>query len=576
MSDFKSLRPPERSATDIARELREHFTRSLYEVTGAQAQPDPVLGALFHALAVQVDRVYQEADQVFFAAALDDLIRGLGMPARLARPAQAVVQFSQLQGRETISSETELIGYQATGAQAVFTPDAPVDIAPTEIVFAAVAEAGRLSTLPGARLPWVNQPILPGNSTPIELSSAAPTLFLAFETDAEHLSRIGLYVEAASQASPILAVLARSPWQLLDGRGQVTERGVLRSSRTRGGMQRLDFVKDRRAATVEPGDVDRLVPLVGGVYGANVWLMPELAPDRRWRSGLPPAIAAAVPRVLPPGHERALDRQLAWLQVPLPAGSRGVASQIARVAVNCVTASNIEAWNEQIDFGRMGAVVSHRPLGATDRHIMGVLGVTGESGTPYLDISDLEAPPGSGRYRYRGNARFEFTPAKQASGRYDGYGMMRLLYCDGEGGNGIAVGEIKQIRSELARNPTARVANLTPTRGGAAPPAYTDARDRFAELLRTRERVVTPADIEIAAKATEPRIGQVKVASASQITDTGLELVTDVTVSVSPEDFADPEAELERLRTELEQYLGERCMIGQQIRVAIAEERRAS
>jgi len=71
MSEFKSLRPPERSATDIARELREHFTRSLYEVTGAQAQPDPVLGALFHALAVQVDRVYQEADQVFFAAALD-------------------------------------------------------------------------------------------------------------------------------------------------------------------------------------------------------------------------------------------------------------------------------------------------------------------------------------------------------------------------------------------------------------------------------------------------------------------------------------------------------------------------
>ncbi|MBL8984719.1 MAG: hypothetical protein JNJ80_00510, partial [Gemmatimonadetes bacterium] len=53
MADQKSLRPPERTAGDIARELREQFTRRLYEITGAQAQPDPVLGALFHSLAVQ-------------------------------------------------------------------------------------------------------------------------------------------------------------------------------------------------------------------------------------------------------------------------------------------------------------------------------------------------------------------------------------------------------------------------------------------------------------------------------------------------------------------------------------------
>ncbi len=574
MSDQKSLRPAQRTATDVARELREHFTRALYEVTGAQAAPDPVLGAVFHSLAVQIDRVYQEADQVFFAAALDDLIRGLGMPARLARPAQTVVQFSQLQGRESISPEIELIGYKASGEQILFSPDATVDIAPIELVFAGVYEGGRLSTLPGARLPWVNQPILPGNSTPLSLAGAAPTVFLAFETDPGHLSRIGVFAETSGPPGTMAATLARSPWQLLDGGGRVTERGVLRSTLTRGGMRRLKFFADPTATDFEASGVAGAVPLVGGVYGSALWLFPEIGTDRRWRSMIPPAIAGAVPRLLPPGQEKSLDRLLVWLQISLPAGTRGVANQIARFAVNCVTASNIEVWNEQIDFDRMGSVVSHRPIGATNRHVMGVLSVTGESGSPYLEVSDLEAPAGTGRYRYRGNARFEFAPAKHASGRFDTYAMLRLLYCDGDEGNGIAVGELKQIRSELMKNPIARVASLTPTKGGAAPPDYLDARDRFAELLRTRERVVTSADVDIAVRASEPRVVSVGVESASEITEAGLGLVTRVGVGVVPEDFADPDAEFERLKTELERYLSERCMIGQRIVVSI--ERKAA
>jgi hypothetical protein len=81
--------------------------------------------------------------------------------------------------------------------------------------------------------------------------------------------------------------------------------------------------------------------------------------------------------------------------------------------------------------------------------------------------------------------------------------------------------------------------------------------------------VVTAADIEIAVRAAEPRVGEVRVDSASEITDVGLGLVTRVTAVVSPDDFADPEAELERLRTELESYLSERCMIGQRISVSV-------
>jgi hypothetical protein len=150
--------------------------------------------------------------------------------------------------------------------------------------------------------------------------------------------------------------------------------------------------------------------------------------------------------------------------------------------------------------------------------------------------------------------------------------MLRLLYCDGEEGNGIPPGEIKQIRSDLPNNPTARVTSLTPSKGGASPPAYADARDRFAELLRTRERLVTAADIEIAVRSFEPNVRRVLVESASEITGAGLGLVTRVTAYVAPTDFADPEAEFERLAVELERYLAERSMIGHRISVAISPE----
>jgi hypothetical protein len=242
------------------------------------------------------------------------------------------------------------------------------------------------------------------------------------------------------------------------------------------------------------------------------------------------------------------------------------------VTVNCTTASNVEVWSEQIDFDRMGNVVTHRPMGAIHRHVMGVLSVHGETGDPYVEVSDLEAAATVGRYRYSGNARFEFAPARQPGGRFDTYAMLRLLYCDGGEGNGILPGEIKQLRGDLPNNPTARVASLTASKGGGAPPDYADARDRFAELLRTRERLVTAADIEIAVRSFEPNVRAVTVDSTSEITDAGLGLVTRVTARVVEDDFADPEAELERLAVELEGYLAERSMIGHRITVIITRE----
>ena len=146
--------------------------------------------------------------------------------------------------------------------------------------------------------------------------------------------------------------------------------------------------------------------------------------------------------------------------------------------------------------------------------------------------------------------------------------MVRLLFCDGERANQLDIGDVRRIVSKLT-NVTAQVSNMTVTRGGSSPLAYADARLRFAELLRSRERVVTAADMEIASQAYEPRIRDVQVRSSTEIHNRGLQLVNTVTVRTARADYADPDAELVRLRESLERHLQERCVIGQRIRVVV-------
>lgn len=556
-----------RTADDIAAELRREFERALHQRYGTEPQPDPVLATLFHTFAVQVSRIYDQAETVFPEAVIDDLISGLGMAPRLAAPAQTVVTFNHLDQRERISPETDLIAYRSTGEQIHFAPDESIELALTDLVFAAVYEDRRLRTIAGARVPGSDAPTPPA-AAPLDLGRAGPALFLAFRTDPSHLSGLGVFIDTQPRDGDVSLALGRSVWQLLTDDGRVAERAVLRPRPGRGGVRRLQWPEDGIERDADGStDVQRALQLGEGPYGRQVWVFPAIPPDRRCTCPVPRVIAAAAATLVPEGHEHALDKPLAWVQVPLPAGTRGIANAIQRIAVNCVTASNVEVFNERIVFDRTGTVVSMRPEGKAGRHVMGVVSVTGESGTVYAPETDAEATPGAGQYRYRAG-RLELWPYRKPTGRFDAFAMVRLLYCDGESGNGIELGGLRRISSTLA-NVTASAANLTATAGGSAPPAYPDARLRFAELLRTRERIVTVADIEVVALAFEPRIQRVEVASATELTGQGLRLAEVVTVHVRPSDFADPEADLSRLEDQLARHLQERAVIGHHIRVRV-------
>ncbi len=548
-----------RSASEIGGEMRREFDRALYAHYGTRSRPDPVLATLFHTLSVQIARVYEEAESVFPEAVLDDLVGVLGMPPRLAHPAQTVVHFTRIDRRERITPDTELFGTARTGEQVGWAPDESIELAPTELVFAAVFEDGRLHTLAGACLP--DGPPVPPGSTPLPGWEGPPALYLAFRADAAHLGGLGLYLDTAPGSEAVASALSGSPWQLLDEDGCVYESGMLRAAPGRGGARRLVWLDgDDDASPREPR-------LDDGVYGGHVWIFPHVPAARRTLCTLPAGMGDAARALLPDGHADALDAPLAWVRVPLPSTLHAVADAIQRVEVNCVTASNVEAWSEQVIFGRAGTAVSLAPEGRADRHVLAIVSVAGESGAAYAEESDASAPLSHGRYRYRAGT-LEFRPARTAAGRADGYAMARLLICDAERANGMEAGDVRRIGTSLA-NTTAQVANLTPTRGGGPPPPFAEARMRFAELLRTRDRVVTEADVELTVRAFEPRVRGVRVESVAELHEGALRRVEAVTAFLDPADFADPVAEAARLRGQLQRHLQERAALGQRMRVAV-------
>lgn len=558
-----------RSADDIAGELRREFDVAMARRFGTHPRQDPVLATLFHALAVQVARVYEEADHVFPEAVFDDLVSGLGMPGRVAQPAQLVAQFTEIHQREPLPAETTLIGYNRMGEAIPFTPDVTIQLAPTELAFAAVCEGGRLHVLPGATLPGDGGPIPPG-SAPMGTATAAPTMFLAFRTDAAHLSGLGLYLDLYPPDGAVAEAVRRSPWQLLSDEGRVSEIALLRARMGRGGVQRLGWFH-APAEDDQPSAAGQSHPLAEGAFGPQVWVFPEIPGGLRSRCAVPAALADAVRMLLPEEHAGALDAPLAWVQVPLPAGVRGVFNAVQRIAVNCVPASNVEVFSEQVAFARMGTVVRFVPEGSRERHVVGVRSVIGETGTRYVEESDVRSALPHGRFRARGD-HFELRPARNDSGRYDAYAVVRLLYTDGERANGLRDGDLRRIDASLA-NVTAQVTNLTLSRGGNGPPDYPAAKLRFAELLRTRERVVTAADIEVASRVFEPRIVAVRVDSGTEVRDGVPQRVETVTATVRRQDFADPGAELPRLREQLEEDLQSRAVLGQHIRVTLDDGR---
>jgi hypothetical protein len=111
--------------------------------------------------------------------------------------------------------------------------------------------------------------------------------------------------------------------------------------------------------------------------------------------------------------------------------------------------------------------------------------------------------------------------------------------------------------------------NITAAVGGTDNVPYGEARDRFAELLLCRGRMITQADFEAVVKAFAPKVREVKISPALRLRSSGLRRVQCVTIALERESFVDPEVESFILQRELERHLQDRALIDIEIQVGI-------
>ena len=95
------------------------------------------------------------------------------------------------------------------------------------------------------------------------------------------------------------------------------------------------------------------------------------------------------------------------------------------------------------------------------------------------------------------------------------------------------------------------------------------AQRRFSELLLSRERIVTDADLETAVRAFEPKVRGLRYSPMLERGPNGLRRLQRITIMLDRTSFNDADEEGRLLRQELEDHLQGRALLGLEIRVEL-------
>jgi hypothetical protein len=552
--------------TEIDKKLRDDFRRLLKEYGITTQETDPILAVLLRSFAAQIAEVYEQAAESIPLAILDELMSGLGMPERQARAAQTVVRFNLLNGRESLEEMTELIGEAGSREKLTFALDTPIDVSTARIAFVTIYQDGMLRLHHGTELTKELEDARPSfDAVPAELGST-PAIYIAIDVDdAEHLSRHGLYFELLPEARDLAVSLKREVWCLIDREGGLNAEGLLRPRAGNGGVRRLEWL----IGDGETGNEDLLSE---GFYGSRVFLLPHIPEERRFMTRIPIKMEGPLKKIFPQvagqsGQKNVFDRPRAWLRIGLPKEAASISEDLIRVVLHCTTASNIEVLNQTIRFSSDGAVVPLVTGSSRAQYLVKMLSVKGERGTNYLLETEPSADDDAGRYRVRRD-KLEIEPARTLRGDADGFANVRLLLCNGTLGNDVPAGGIKGFLNRVMPR-TMEIRNMTGTAGGDDGESLTETKQRFTEMLLSRERPVTYPDLEAMARAFEPNIRKVEAVPMLERDDDGLHRVQRVTVTLDRDAFTVPEVETEILKRELEANLQKRSLLGLKVRVTV-------
>jgi hypothetical protein len=557
------------SAIEIDKKLRDDFRRRLRDYGIAAETTDPILAVLFRTLAQQLESLYSETGRIRLAL-LDELIAGLGIEQRMARPAQTVVRFLVPAGSQVVEAGTEMIGEAQSGERLTFTSDATIAVSQAAIAMAFTYQEGALQLMPGMELPEKIQNARPSLDAVKVNLGPHPAVFLAIEKlPATHLSRHSFFFELGPDAARIQEALKTETWCLFGAGGELHSRGILRPRALNAGVGGLQWLARSETAERAEGD-DRAaaadVPaLPAGFYGPRVFVMPGVPAERRTTCVAPRGMEPALGRVFGREYAGLAGEQRAWLRISFPREVPSLHTGIGSITMHAITASNVECQNQTAYFDEKGTSIPISVEAGTERYLVAPLSVLGEAGSTYVPGMQASSEPGAGRYTIR-SGRIELQPARRVDATREDYANVRVWTTAGALGNNVGPGRVETFLKK-GMLPGIRLTNPTSAAGGTNGEEFEQAQARFAAALLSRDRIITQEDLTAITRAFDKRIVGAYARTSVERTGSGMRRLLRVTVQLMQDSLADPEAEAPILKSDLTRHLKDRMMMDTELAV---------
>lgn len=560
---------PGASAIDIDRKLREDFRRRVKEYGVPTDVIDPVLAVVFRSFAQLLEALYADTGRIRLSL-LDELIDGLSIERRSARPAQTVIRFLS-DSLRCIEAGSELLGEAQSGERLTFRTDVLVNVSPARLAMVAVYEAGFLQLTGSNELSERFQNARPALDPVRANLGSVPAIYLVFEnlTD-EHLGRHSIFFDLGPDARAIQDALEREPWCLGASDGTFSSAGILCPAPLNAGVRGLQWLTHRAPlARTESGNAaadDSKIPfLPPGFYGPRTFVLPVIPEQPRFLCAMPRRMEPAMQKIFGRDMAALFAEPRAWVRIGLPGSVTGVHRALGTISLHAITASNAELINQTIYFDRHGTSIPISREAGTNTALVSPLSIVGEFGTPYIREMQASSDANAGRYAIR-NGRLELCPGQAKDGRPERHANVRVWVTGGGLGNRVGPGQVQSFVNKAGWIGV-RVINPTSAAGGTDGETFDQAHARFSEVLLSRDRIVTRNDLANAVYAFDRRILDVRVAGAFERSQSGLQRVQRVTVALDREDFIDPDIEARFLLEDLAGMLRSRTLLDIETRV---------
>lgn len=555
------------SVAEIDLQLRDEFRRHLGEYGIEWTAIDPVLAVMFRTLAHQIGSITSNTNALR-AALLGELLDGLNLDRRFAQPSQTIVAYRCEQESAEIAAGTELIGKPEKGGSSSFLADYGISVSPARIAGVFVYEKESLRLLSGMALPEETALAEPSyDAAPARLGSF-PCIYIAIENLApSHLSRHGLFLQISPDAALLHAQLRRENWCFASSSGRFTERGLMRPSPLNGGQLRFDWLLNSGRSVPEASSNDEIPTLPGGFWQGRCFVLPQVPADNDFSCRQPLGMEAPLRQIF--RRYALFDKPRAWLRIRLDPRIEPLHTSLTAAHLHAQSASNVQLLHQTVRFAENGTTIPLNPEGRSKLFLVSGMSIAGESGSTYLPEYGQGVHAGAGRYRLD-QQRITLTPGKMEDGQPESYANVRLWMTEGREGNGMGAARLNSFAKPTWTSGLF-VANLTASAGGTDGEALHVARRRFAEVLLSRERLLTRTDLETAVRSFDTRISAVDVTPRTvRGLRGGLRRVYHLSLHAERERFVEGEEESRIMLVELRSFLAERVPLDVELSMELA------